>query len=133
MNLERKVAIITERHQASFLLQQNVWLREERLSPSAISMNQKEMRLWRRFKGYGLEAKFYRCDVTSGTDSCLAIDQIFRDFGCIDIHLNSDGIIWRKNVTELTEDVWNAVLYLASDISSWTTGFFRIIDGGGII
>jgi hypothetical protein len=74
MNLERKVAIITERHQASFLLQQNVWLREERLSLSVISMDQEEMWLWWRFKDYGLEAKFQRCDVTSGMDSCLVID-----------------------------------------------------------
>ncbi len=58
----------------------------------------------------GSEARFYVCDVTSDTDCRRTIDQIFGDFGRIDILFNNAGIIWRKSVTELTEDEWDAVL-----------------------
>lgn len=58
----------------------------------------------------GAEARFYVCDVTSDSDCRLAIDNIFEDFGRIDILFNNAGIIWRKSVTELSEDEWDAVL-----------------------
>jgi NAD(P)-dependent dehydrogenase (short-subunit alcohol dehydrogenase family) len=50
------------------------------------------------------------CDVTSDSDCSLTAGQIFRDFGRIDILFNNAGIIWRKSVTELAEDEWDAVL-----------------------
>ncbi|MGD9346996.1 MAG: SDR family NAD(P)-dependent oxidoreductase, partial [Candidatus Aminicenantes bacterium] len=58
----------------------------------------------------GPEARFYACDVTSDADCRSTVDQIFEDFGRIDILFNNAGIIWRKSVTELTEDEWDAVL-----------------------
>jgi NAD(P)-dependent dehydrogenase (short-subunit alcohol dehydrogenase family) len=30
------------------------------------------------------------------------------------------------------EDVANAVLFFASDMSAWVTGAHRVVDGGGI-
>ena len=56
------------------------------------------------------EVRFYVCDVTSDSDCRDAVDRIFGDFGRIDILFNNAGIIWRKSVTELTEDEWDAVL-----------------------
>jgi NAD(P)-dependent dehydrogenase (short-subunit alcohol dehydrogenase family) len=58
----------------------------------------------------GTEARFYVCDVTSDSDCRRVVNQIFGDFGRIDILFNNAGIIWRKSVTELTEDEWDAVL-----------------------
>jgi NAD(P)-dependent dehydrogenase (short-subunit alcohol dehydrogenase family) len=58
----------------------------------------------------GTEAQFYACDVTSDLDCRRAIDSIYRDFGRIDILFNNAGIIWRKSITELSEDEWDAVL-----------------------
>ncbi len=58
----------------------------------------------------GTEARFYVCDVTSDSECRRVIDAIFGDFGRIDILFNNAGIIWRKSVTELTEDEWDAVL-----------------------
>lgn len=58
----------------------------------------------------GAEARFYVCDVTSDSDCRHAVNSIFEDFGRIDILFNNAGIIWRKSVTELTEDEWDAVL-----------------------
>lgn len=58
----------------------------------------------------GTEARFYVCDVTSDSDCRRVVNKIFGDFGRIDILFNNAGIIWRKSVTELTEDEWDAVL-----------------------
>jgi len=58
----------------------------------------------------GTEARFYVCNVTSDSECRRVIDAIFGDFGRIDILFNNAGIIWRKSVTELTEDEWDAVL-----------------------
>jgi NAD(P)-dependent dehydrogenase (short-subunit alcohol dehydrogenase family) len=58
----------------------------------------------------GTEARFYACDVTSDYECRRITDAIFGDFGRIDILFNNAGIIWRKSVTELAEDEWDAVL-----------------------
>jgi NAD(P)-dependent dehydrogenase (short-subunit alcohol dehydrogenase family) len=57
----------------------------------------------------GTEARFYVCDVTSDSDCRQAVNSIYGDFGRIDILFNNAGIIWRKSLTELSEEEWDAV------------------------
>ncbi|WP_314584332.1 SDR family oxidoreductase [Paenibacillus terrigena] len=58
----------------------------------------------------GGQAKFYRCNVTSGEDCQQVVDQIKSDFGRIDILFNNAGVIRRKTVVELEEKDWDLVM-----------------------
>ena len=58
----------------------------------------------------GVKAKFYKCDVTSSSDCKKTVDEIYRDFGRIDILVNAAGVIVRKDVVELTEEEWDFVI-----------------------
>lgn len=51
-----------------------------------------------------------RCDVCSGADCARAVDQTISAFGKIDILCNNAGIVTRKDVVELQEKEWDAVL-----------------------
>ena len=56
------------------------------------------------------KAKFYRCDVTSYSDCKSITQEIYREFGRIDILFNNAGVIRRKNIVELSEEEWDLVL-----------------------
>ncbi|WP_152392258.1 SDR family NAD(P)-dependent oxidoreductase [Paenibacillus guangzhouensis] len=58
----------------------------------------------------GGQAKFYRCNVTSGEDCQNVVEQIKGDFGRIDILFNNAGVIRRKTVVELEEKDWDLVM-----------------------
>ncbi len=58
----------------------------------------------------GVQARFYRCDVTKETDCRKAAESIARDFGRIDVLFNNAGVISRKNILQLAEKDWNFVL-----------------------
>ncbi|WP_018756612.1 SDR family NAD(P)-dependent oxidoreductase [Paenibacillus terrigena] len=58
----------------------------------------------------GGQAKFYRCNVTSGADCQQVVEQIKSDFGRIDILFNNAGVIRRKTVVELEEKDWDLVM-----------------------
>ena len=58
----------------------------------------------------GGRAKFYACDVSQSSHCRKTIDDVSKDFGKLDILVNSAGVISRKNIVELEEEEWDFVL-----------------------
>lgn len=58
----------------------------------------------------GAKAKFYRCDVTSISDCKKTTEDVYREFGKIDILFNNAGVTRRRDVVELNEEEWDLVL-----------------------
>jgi NAD(P)-dependent dehydrogenase (short-subunit alcohol dehydrogenase family) len=58
----------------------------------------------------GGKAVFLECDVRSGSDCARAVQQTISSFSRVDILCNDAGIVVRKDVTELDEKEWDAVL-----------------------
>ncbi len=110
INLEGKVAVITG-GASGIGLASAKRLAEAGATIAICDINEsKGKETLSEIKALGTEARFYACDVTSDEDCCHTAARIFEDFGRIDILFNNAGIIWRKCVTELTEDEWDAVL-----------------------
>jgi len=110
VNLEGKVAIITG-GASGIGLASAKRLAEAGATIAICDINEsKGKEVLSEIEALGPEARFYACDVTSDADCRRTIDQVFEDFGRIDILFNNAGIIWRKSVTELAEDEWDAVL-----------------------
>ncbi|MDR0489831.1 MAG: SDR family oxidoreductase [Oscillospiraceae bacterium] len=63
-----------------------------------------------RINAEGMTARFYKCDVASKDDCMSSIIAVDRDFGRIDILHNNAGVTFRKDVVELDENQWDAVL-----------------------
>ena len=61
-------------------------------------------------KGLGEKAKFFRCDVTSNSDCKKTTEDVYQEFGKIDILFNNAGITRRKNIIELSEEEWDLVI-----------------------
>jgi len=61
-------------------------------------------------KSLGRKAKFFRCDVTSGPDCKKTTEDVYQEFGKIDILFNNAGVTRRKNIVELSEKEWDLVL-----------------------
>lgn len=85
----------------------------------------------------GRTARFYRCDVTNGDDCGAAVGAVDRDFGRIDILHNNAGVTFRKDVTELEEYEWDAVLDVTLKgiylVSKYTIPVMARGGGGSII
>jgi NAD(P)-dependent dehydrogenase (short-subunit alcohol dehydrogenase family) len=56
------------------------------------------------------KARFEKCDVRSSRDCQQAVASAVEAFGKIDILCNNTGVIFRKDVTNLTEDEWDLAL-----------------------
>jgi len=56
------------------------------------------------------KARFEKCDVRSSRDCQQAVAAAIDAFGKIDILCNNAGVIFRKDVTSLTEDEWDLAL-----------------------
>ena len=56
------------------------------------------------------KAHFEKCDVRSSRDCQQAVAAAIDAFGKIDILCNNAGVIFRKDVTNLTEDEWDLAL-----------------------
>lgn len=83
-----------------------------------------------------IRTRFYRCDVTVNADCQETAENIYRDFGRIDILFNNAGVIKRKNIIHLAEEEWDSVLdvnlkgvYLLSRY----VASYMIRNGGGSI
>jgi len=61
-------------------------------------------------KSLGRKAKFFRCDVTSNSDCKKTTEDVYQEFGKIDILFNNAGVTRRKNIVELSEEEWDLVL-----------------------
>lgn len=57
-----------------------------------------------------VNAKFYKCNVTSAEDCKATAKRIEEDFGKIDVLFNNAGVIRRKTVVDHTEEDWDLVL-----------------------
>ncbi|MCP4723192.1 MAG: glucose 1-dehydrogenase [Desulfobacteraceae bacterium] len=58
----------------------------------------------------GLKARFIVCDVTCEADCINIANTLKSDFTLLDILFNNAGVIVRKNVTNLAEPEWDAVI-----------------------
>jgi NAD(P)-dependent dehydrogenase (short-subunit alcohol dehydrogenase family) len=110
MSLEGKVAIITG-GASGIGLASAKRLAEAGATIALCDINEiKGMEAAGELQKLGTEARFYVCDVTSDSDCRRAVNSIYGDFGRIDILFNNAGIIWRKSLTELSEEEWDAML-----------------------
>jgi NAD(P)-dependent dehydrogenase (short-subunit alcohol dehydrogenase family) len=82
-------------------------------------------------------AHFFLCDVTSIEDCRKTTAQIMAEFGRIDILFNNAGIIFRKDILELTEEDWDRVLDVNLKsvflLSKSVIPFMKKSGGGSII
>ena len=84
----------------------------------------------------GVDARFYRCDVTSNLQCGRVAERVYEDFGRIDILVNSAGVIVRKDVVETSEEEWDLVLDVNLKGVYLTSHHFIpyiVRDGGGCI
>jgi len=87
-------------------------------------------------KGLGEKAKFFRCDVTSNSDCKKTTEDVYQEFGKIDILFNNAGITRRKNIIELSEEEWDLVINVnlkAIYLLSRHVIPYMIDNGGGSI
>lgn len=87
-------------------------------------------------KSLGRKAEFFRCDVTSDSDCKKTTENVYQEFGKIDILFNNAGVIRRKNIVELSEEEWDLVLNVnlkAIYLLSRHVIPHMIDDGGGCI
>lgn len=63
-----------------------------------------------RIRANGGQARFFRCNVTSGEDCKQTAAAIAQEFGRIDILFNNAGVIRRKTVVDLEEKDWDLVV-----------------------
>jgi len=61
-------------------------------------------------KNLGGKAKYFRCNVTSSSDCKITTDDVYREFGRIDILFNNAGVTRRKDIVELSPEEWDLVL-----------------------
>ncbi|MFJ5768779.1 SDR family NAD(P)-dependent oxidoreductase [Psychrobacillus sp. NPDC093180] len=57
-----------------------------------------------------INAKFYKCNVTSSEECRVTAKRIEDDFGKIDVLFNNAGVIRRKTVVDHSEEDWDLVL-----------------------
>lgn len=58
----------------------------------------------------GVEAKYYRCDVSDFNATKAVVDEVVKDFGKIDILVNNAGVTADKLLMRMDEKDWDRVL-----------------------
>ena len=84
----------------------------------------------------GGKAKFFPCDVASDSDCKKTTEDVYREFGRIDILFNNAGVTKRKDIVELREEEWDLVLNVnlkAIYLLSHHVIPHMIKDGGGSV
>lgn len=84
----------------------------------------------------GGDAEFFWCDVTSNSECEKTAEDVYREFGKIDILFNNAGVTVRKNTVELIEEEWDLVLSVnlkAIYLLSHHVIPYMIENGGGSI
>jgi len=87
-------------------------------------------------KKLGGKAKFFSCNVASGSDCKKTTEDVYREFGKIDILFNNAGVTRRKDIVELSEEEWDLVLNVnlkSIYLLSRHVIPYMIKDGGGSI
>lgn len=97
------------------------------------SEGKKEVKKIRKMGG---DAEFFWCDVTSYSDCEEVAENVYQEFGSINILFNNAGVIKRKNIVELSEEEWDLVLDVnlkAIYLLSHHVIPYMIENGGGSI
>jgi len=135
-SLEGKVAMITGAASGIGLATAKR-LAEMGASIALVDINEpKGKEVAEEIKSLGRKAKFFRCDVTSNSDCKKTTEEVYQEFGKIDILFNNAGVTKRKNVVELSEEEWDLVLNVnlkAIYLLSRQVIPRMIEDGGGSI
>ncbi len=90
----------------------------------------------RAIEGGGNRAMFAECDIRSSDGCHRAVEQTIAAYGKIDILCNNAGVVVRKDVLELQEGEWDAVLDVglkAAYLMSHEVIPHMIRNGGGVI
>jgi len=83
-------------------------------------------------RSFGRKAEFFSCDVTSDSDCRKTTEDVYQEFGRIDILFNNAGVIRRKDVVALSEDEWDLVLNVnLKSIYLLSSHVIRRMIGGG--
>lgn len=91
---------------------------------------------------FDVQAKAYRCNVTSEADIGETVKYVIRDFGQIDILVNNSGATWGESVEEMPLEAWNKVMNVnvtgtflmsrAVGIHMLERGYGKIINIGSV-
>ncbi len=136
LSLEEKVAMITGAASGIGLATAKL-LAKEGASLALLDVDEtKGKKAEEEIKKLGVKVKFFRCDVASDSDCKKTTEDVYREFGKIDILFNNAGVTRRKDIVELSEEEWDFVLNVnlkAIYLLSRHVVPHMIKDGGGSI